>query len=138
MRNKERRLRNTKLLLEKYRLFKINKELTIKDLELYEHIVYDPDDLSLKSVMISKAKTIKMLDYLDKALEEYRLACMQKTNGEERWELLYRVYIHPTARTVKQAARSLSIPKTTAYRYIDMMVEELSSILWGMDGVELF
>ena len=60
-RERDWRLRNTKLLLKNYHILKEHCQKVSNELEAYEESVFDPEDIEIKSIMASKAKTRRMV-----------------------------------------------------------------------------
>ena len=68
---KDYRLRNTTLLVKNYRMLRVHCDTIVEDLEVYEDSVYDPQELTLNTLMKYKARTAKMLDYFDSIFRAY-------------------------------------------------------------------
>lgn len=134
--HKDRRLRNTKLLVENHRLLSKHCEGINDDLEIYETLVYDPTQLELHALMKYKAKTKRMLNYFDSQLERYKEFCNK--NGpmaERRYKILYAMYIDEHKKSADDIASFYSLDRSTVFRDVKKATEELSIFLFGLDSL---
>lgn len=140
---KDRRLRNTKLLLRNYRKFKINcqenlKELgKLKDPNSFEYL--DVDELVIESIVKNKERTAAMVQYIDQMIQVYRTLAEQSKKPEElrRFQIMYDLYIADEEKTVEELSECHNIDKRSVYRDINKACEALSSLIFGVDGIRL-
>lgn len=140
---RDRRLRNTKLLLRNYRKFKIHCAENIQELEelkdpnSFEYL--DVDDLVIEAIIKNKERTAAMVRYLDNMLEIYRILCerSQKPEDLRRFRIMYDFYIAEQEKTAEELSECHKIHKRSIYRDINKACEALSSLLFGVDGMRL-
>lgn len=142
--NRDRRLRNTKLLLRHYRSFKLHCDGDLKkeidkfsDPELLREL--DTDGFAVGSVLRSKKKTLAMMNYIDQMLEVYRLVSEASSKAEEirRYKTVYQMYISDEKLTAEEIAEGHNIDKRTVYKDIHKACETLAALMFGIDGVKL-
>ncbi|MCM3041698.1 hypothetical protein M3201_18550 [Paenibacillus motobuensis] len=140
---RDRRLRNTKLLLRNYRKFKIHcaentQELEeLRDPDSFKYL--DVDDLAIESIIKNKERTAVMLNYLDNMLEIYRILSEKSKKPEDlrRYEIMYDFYIAEDEKTADELSECHKIHKRSIYRDINKACEVLSSLIFGVDGLRL-
>lgn len=140
---KDRRLRNTKLLLRNYRAFVIHCHDVEADLEklnnaeLLEEL--DTEELALESIKRSKKRTLAMVQYVNRMLEVYRIICERSSKAEDmrRFKTLHGVYIAEPKISVEDIAKSQDLDTRTAYRDLHSACETLSGLIFGIDGVRM-
>lgn len=142
-RKKERRgwkLRNTNLLLKNYQMLKKHCEGIIPTLNQYEDSLFDPEDLSLETLMKYKARTKEMLDYFDLMFSSYSQYCHnQGPMAERRLDVVNRVYLFSSdeQRMSKSKMAALyDVDSRTIDRDIKKVSEELSVFLFGIDSLD--
>lgn len=138
---KDRRLRNTKMLLKHYRSFvihcstihlelnKLNELLQIDDLETDENAV-----LSIKR---SKERTLAIVKFTNQMLEIYKLLCERSGKPEEirRYETIHKMYISEKKQTAEEISEGHKIDTRTVYKDIDNACKTLSSLIFGVDSI---
>jgi len=137
---KDRRLRNTKLLLRNYRKFKIHCDNNIHELEelkdpdSFEYL--DVDDLTIEAIIKNKERTAAMVRYIDHMINIYRFLS-EKSKPEElrRFKIIHDLYIADDEKTVEELSECHKINKRSIYRDINKACEALSSLLFGIDGM---
>lgn len=133
---RDRRLRNTTLLLKNYQKLKRHCETIVGSLEVYEDSVYDPDELNLHSLMKYKARTAKMLDYFDVSFKVYSQYCKGKgIAAERRCSVIEKSYIQKQAMKKIDIAELYGLDERTIRRDEAKAIEELSVILFGVDSI---
>lgn len=134
--HKDWRLRNTDLLLKNYRLLSKHCQDISQDLEIYESIVFDPEQLDLHALMKYKAKTKKMLNYFDSMLRVYREYCEKNgITAQRRFKIMYAMYIDQSNKSVDDLADYWNLDRSTVFRDIRKASEELSIFLFGVDSI---
>lgn len=128
----DKRFHNTKLLMKNYTKLKSHiDDVSNKNLDCE---VQDPleEDVELKSVMRTKARTAQMLACVDIALdvleEEYLES--DKYYVFEAFELYY-----IKGYTYQQLADYYYAGKNTPARWVNEVVRKLSVLLWGIDAL---
>ena len=146
----DRRLRNTKLLLQNYRRLiehyenavydaaTLEEEYTVTEMfELMSQYVYD-NDLYVESIKKSAARTHIIMEHLLKMLELYKVYCNEAPRGDykRRWRVIVALYLAEKPSTVERVAAQEHVAERTIYRDIDAVCEELSALLFGIDGIK--
>lgn len=133
---KDWRLRNTRLLLKNYRLLEEHCRGVEIELEEYELVVFDPEDLELHTLMKYKAKTAKMLLYFDEMFKAYRNYCDRLGEAaKRRFQVIDRLYVSGNEMSTEEVADYFNINGRTVYKDVDKAIEELSVFLFGLDSI---
>lgn len=129
-------LHNTKLLLRHYNdlqehalkavgtINELNFDITIDEM--------DKDDLYILSIKKSKVKTLIMIAHVDAALASLKQK-QAKLCMPEKYEALEMFYIKGVPYADIQ--EKLRCSKNTPARWINQMLNELSILLFGIDGI---
>lgn len=139
---KDRRLRNTKLLLRNYRSFKKHCDdikLEIDEInDRIDFVTIDSDEFKLESIKRSKEKTLIMVRYTEKMMKVYKALCEQSNDKEaiRRYKTVYDLYISEDRKTVEQVAKCQSVAKRTVYRDVEKACDTLVVLMFGIDGVK--
>lgn len=144
--SKDNRLRNTKLLMENYRKFKVYCNEAIYDtaqlcqveneqiLELMG--INAGKTLQVGSIRNSVVVTKVIMEHVDTMLRCYRAKCMQskKQEVQRRWEVLSLMYLSSAEpMNAQEVADKVHVGKSTVYNDIDYACAELSSLIFGLD-----
>ena len=133
---KDWRLRNTKMLLKNYHILQKHCVEIVEDLEAFEEIIFDPEELNLKALMRYKAKTKKMLDYFDSSWGSYQnYSKLKGGSNVRRCDVLYKVYLSPIGLKKTDVAELYDIDERTIRRDEKKAIEELSIFLFGIDSL---
>ncbi len=136
---KNHRFRNTKLLLINYNSLNdhlINAKSNIcevNDIIDVEEDYYDKDKLYIESVRQSKFRTLIMLAHIDAALAQLKVNMTAK-NQCPKYEVVKMIYVNQ--RSFEDAARELNCGHMTARRWEKEAIDELSILLFGIDGMK--
>lgn len=140
----DRRLRNTKLLLRKYRSFKLHCKDIKLELEYYESrdeilAMIEDDEQIVESIKRSKRRTLAMVNFIDQMLEVYRIMCerSRKPEEERRCDIIHKMYIADEKMTAEAIAECHLIDTRTVYRDINKACETLSALMFGIDSVKM-
>lgn len=138
------KLKNTRLLLKNYRLFKRHdteldrKGKMDKDTEDVLDLLWStntPEKIKVESITQSIIYTEAIREHIDKTLNIYR--CMAETSGkteeERRYRVLMAMYIHEDHRTAEQIAITENIYPRTVYKDLNAAIETMSSLIFGID-----
>lgn len=141
---RDKRLRNTKLLLKNYKDFKAyvnrvegklvdrvhitNEEPTIKDLLVRGEDV-------VKTIKQSTQRTIMMVSYIDQSLDAFKYICEHDPfkDSLRQFEVLHLRYVE--GETIESIAETFGINERNVYKAIDVAAERLSVILFGVYGL---
>lgn len=135
---KDWRLRNTELLLKNYRMLRSHCDGATEELNQYDN-VFEPHELEIHSLMQYKAKTARMLDFVDTQLKAYRSLCQASGEASDRrFKVVDRQYIDPAhiGKSKKEIAEGLNIDQRTLYRDEKKAFEEISMYLFGFDSIQ--
>lgn len=99
-------------------------ELDSRDLDDEQRMTY------LRSVRKTKFKTMLMLDHIDKAVEE-----IEKRRQAAGRELEYRAFelYFMQGLSYEEIAEELETGKNTPRRWINSIIQDLSTLLWGIE-----
>ena len=142
---KDKRLRNTKLLLRNYRMLKTGCEEAVWNREVAKKAAEEMDILMLMKVndrvvvdaiRQSSEKTAVILAHVDRMLEVYKSFCY-KCGGREkrRYRALKIVYLNTEKLKMGEAASKLGITTQTLYADLAVAEESLASLFFGFDGL---
>lgn len=150
----DRRLRNTLLLLGKYRDFKVHIQDSIYNKnQMYENIAendnmlidilndmessdIDEDYIHIESIKKTKERTAIMLFHIENMLEHYKSICISKKNEyEKHWNIIYDLYISDENLDKSDIVDKYNIDRRTLYRHIEQAKRDLSILFFGIDGI---
>lgn len=140
---RDRRLRNTKLLLRNYRSFKlhcIDIQVELENdraMEVMDEL--EQDDFAVEAIRRSKERTLAMVRFIDQMLQVYKVICEQsdKTEDKRKYETIYHLYISNDKKTYEQIAECQEIASRTVHRDVTDAVKTLSVLVFGVDGIRL-
>lgn len=145
----DKRLRNTKLLLRNYRMFKAHCENAVYELgmddyedeniyDILDRLNNEETEFFVESIRKSVARTAIMVKHIDAMLQYYEIFCTKSNNPEEerRYQVIYTHYIDENPKTINQLADQFIITDRTIYRDIDIACERISALLFGIDGIK--
>lgn len=150
-RKHDKRLHNTKLLMVNYRALNAH----------YKHAVYDlntgkaeseefsdlirrmnagvySDELYIESIKRSSLHTKVIMAHVNNMLEIYRAACekSKKPENARHWRVLEATYILEPGKSVEEIAEAECIEKRTVYKDIDTCIKDLTTLFFGIDGLD--
>jgi len=145
----DRRLRNTKLLLRNFRMFREHAAKAVYEIEMADENAYEILDLmeqSSKSIVFvdsiktSVARTVTIVHHIEAMLEIYEIFCQKSTNPEEkrRYRVIRSLYIDDKPLTIKAIAEEEHMTERNVYRDIDIACERLASLFFGIDGINRY
>lgn len=138
---RDRRLRNTRLLLKHYRTLKdhCEGELNVKYDE--DEVIADIDDqyLAINSITRSKRRTQQMISFIDQMLEVYRIRSEQSKDPVEmrRYKTIDTLFISHDKMSVDEVAKAHNVEPRTVYRDSKDAIYQLSCLIFGIDGLRL-
>ena len=149
----DRRLHNTKLLLKNYRMFKKHctgavytdeagehdgsKEETA--FELMDMILQRDNSVTVDAIRRSCRRTKIMVRHIDTMIDLYRVHCEQNGNNASQrgYRIIRGLYLDAVPRTVEQIAEQEHISTRQVSRDRDAAIEQISMLMFGIDGLEL-
>lgn len=147
---KDRRLRNTKLLLKQYRTMRLGCMNSVYDAAqaardtedinieaLMSHL--DEEDFRVESTFRTAGRTYILVRHMDRMLGLYAYICdkAEREDYKRHYRTIMALYITGDAPvTVEAISASEHVDKRTVYKDIDAAVETLSTLLYGVDGLQ--
>lgn len=154
----DKRLYNTKLLLEHYRLFKEHAENAVFELtrldeaELTAIEIMDSmwqsagpgrREIAIESIAKSALRTEIVIRHIDEMLGIYEAYCYRsgKPENERRWDIINTMYIKPLqgnktkTELYEELAQKHFISDRQVKYDINMALEQITALLFGIDGV---
>ncbi|MDX8367766.1 HTH domain-containing protein [Cytobacillus sp. IB215665] len=138
---RDKRLRNTKLLLKNYRSFVLHTEEITEDINILNESILDDmievNELAVESIRRSKKRTLAMVKFMNQMLSIYKVICENSSKPEDmrRYETVYLMYISEDKMTASEIAETHNIDNRTVYKDIDSAAKEISSLIFGVDGI---
>lgn len=141
----DRRLGNTKLLLENYRMFKEHCARAVFDSsQLNENAIDILDlmwgrdgDVFVESIKKSAQRTQIILRHIDEMLDAYAGLCQLSGREEEmrRMRAVLALYIENPGKTIQEISELENVNTSTIYRDIAIATEKLTGLIFGLDGL---
>ena len=137
----DRRLRNVKLLLRNYRMFVLHVDDTKQDINSFNAALaldeLDTDEFAVQSIIRSKERTLMLIKFIDRMLSIYKLICEQSHNPEEkrRYETIHYTYMAEQKMTAAEISALQSIAERTVFYDLKKAHEELTTLIFGVDGL---
>lgn len=142
---KDRRLYNTRLLMEKYRGLvvycndaihsanQINDDDELNEIIAAMSIGKDSYTLSVDSIRERVGKTRVILDHINNMLDFYQSYCTFKNKPEimRKWIVVRSLYLDEEKKTVQELAEMLYVDERTVYRYNKAALQDISALLFG-------
>lgn len=147
----DRRLRNTKLLLRNYRIFRAHVENAVYEAEIEESPQEILEDLMLpgrdgnvfvESIKKSVARTATIVRHMELMMQLYHSFCVTTGSAEDerRWRIVDELYIRDLGgerpRSVAELAKEEGVVERTIYKDIDAACERIAAFMFGVDGVK--
>lgn len=139
---KDKRLRNTKLLLQNYRSFKKYAEKIegekveeLEEVNVMELLIVGED--LVKSIKQTTKRTLVMVRHIDQALKtlEYFYSTEKDSRTRRQYDILHARYVKGAL--IREIAEENEIDDRNVYRAIDAAVERLTVILFGVYGLKI-
>ncbi len=145
----------TKVLLKKYRDFKTMAEKTLVDAATVEEgssdealieaisslMQYGIDKRELDIVSNQKRvyRTKALMAHVDIMLEAYSIRCARALNQDEqrRYRVIHALYISDQPASAYDIAETEHIGLTTVYDTVNKAINDLSILIFGVDGIKL-
>ena len=143
----DRRLRNTKLLLRNYRLFKAHVENAVYEaacdespLEILADLMMPGRDntLFVESIKKSVARTAIIVDHMETMMRIYQAYCVTSGADDDRrrWRVVNGLYIDEHRETVAELAKAEGVVERTIYKDVDAACENIAALMFGIDGLK--
>lgn len=140
----DRRLHNTKLLLQNYRMFVIHADHAVyragdvlNELQRMMGDWVEDDSIYIESIKSSKLRTAIIVKHIQDMLSMYEIFCEMSGNGEEkrRYRILRMRYIDDPGMDVPTIAAIECLANRTVYKDLDLAIKRLSTLIFGIDGI---
>lgn len=142
--NRDRRLRNTKLLLKHYRSFKlhcVDLKLELKELEVPDDMFEElhSNEFLVESIKRSKERTLAIIGFIDQMIAVYQVLCERSGREEEirRFQTIHKMYISEEVSTADQISEGHKVNRRTVYKDIDKACQTLSALIFGVDMIKI-
>ena len=147
MRIRKNRFHNTELLLKKYLNLIEHFELaqdkaTEEDLQAYNFEESDMEDVIIYAVRRGRIRTLIMVTQVEVSLAVLRTKMIDK-GQPEKYAVIDKLYLDPVKslmpwkERVQTIAAELHCGEASVYRWKNDMIEELSVMVFGVDGLRL-
>ena len=148
----DRQLRNTKLLLQHYRSLNSHYANAVWEedddetggadsfaeiMELMSSRSYSENAI-VESIQQSSRKTRIIMKHVNTMLAEYEKQCAGSGRPDDmrRWRVIKAMYLDDSKETALEVAGKEHIDKRTVYKYVDAAVADLTTLLFGVEGIE--
>lgn len=148
---RDKRLHNTKLLLRHYRTLNQHYHNAVFDVQSAEEADEDfadimqamnstiaDEQLYVESIKQSCVRTKVIMAHVNRMLDIYKVMCRESSRPEDKrhWRILYAMYISEKGTTAGALAEKEHIDKRTVYKDIDICITDLTTLLFGIGGIE--
>lgn len=146
--NRDKRLYNTRLLMEKYRgmvkysedavydAMQVDEDYELKSLVEMMFSGNDNYSLTVHSIQERVCQVKVILSHVGKMLEFYEYKC--KSSGKQeiirKWDTIYFLYLCEEERTVADLAEEFFVDISTVYKYNRAALQDLSALIFGWIG----
>lgn len=143
----DKRLRNTRLLLENYRGFLAFSDGAIYEASQCDEDVYDilsvmsgkPSDreMYVESIKKSAGRTKLIIEHIKRAIDDYGAYCERSKKDEEmrRYRTIRRLYINNETWDAQDIATAECVDISTVYKDIKEATRRLTPRIFGIDGL---
>lgn len=139
----DRRLRDTKRLMNNYREIKIHAGDAIASLHDVENEDYEffryltEDSIEVSAIVHSKAKSAIMLAHIDAMLQAYQAICYGSNRPEDmrRYRVLEARCLIEKQLPIHEIAQRENIDIRTVYKDFDAACEKMSALLFGIQWI---
>lgn len=143
---RDKRLKNTKLLLTNYRNFKEHSTKAIYDAEHSEDVIeimdlmWDPNNRSeqlVESIKRSAVRTNIIMAHIENMLNTYCELCEKSKNpaDKRKYNVLYERYISDEKYTIDEIASHHNIDPRTVYLDIEAATNVMAVLIFGVDYI---
>lgn len=143
----DRRLRNTKLLLRNYRMFKAHAENAVYEAEeditpmqILEDLMQPGRESTIvESVKRSVARTTILVRHMDTMIQIYHGLCDMSGSEIEgrRWRVVNALYLSEEQANPQDLAKEEGVVERVIYNDVDSATEKIAALMFGVDGIKL-
>ncbi len=142
----DRRLHNIKMLLQNYRMLKINSEEAVYSLEqiespydIFEDMMQGKDGtLQIDSIKKSAARTKIIVDHIEKMIDLYQVYTSREDADpieQRRFDVLNDLYLSDVKLGAKEVADKYGISRESVYSDRSIALENMAALVFGVDGL---
>lgn len=147
----DRRKNNTKLLLRNYRLLKDHIDSAVYEQDKVEFLNESAQDILefmwsssdgeavVESIKKSVHRTKTIMEHVKTMLRTYEIFCETSSREEDhrRWRVINAMYISDVQMSPDEIAEAENIDKRTVYRDVSAAVENISALIFGLNGLKI-
>jgi uncharacterized protein (DUF433 family) len=146
---RDKRLRNTRLLLRNYHMLKEHAENSVfgrtqmkeSALDILESMmsIYN-DEVIIQSIKNSATRTAIIVSHIETMFGLYYSYCDKSTNRElnlRRYNVIWNMYMAENTLSVKEIADTYNISKDSVYSDVRVGIERLTALIFGVDGLNV-
>ena len=142
----DRRLHNIKMLLQNYRMLKLNSDEAVYSLDqiespydIFEDMMQGKDGmLQIDSIKKSAARTKIIVEHVEKMLDLYLVYATREDADpieKRRYDVLYDLYLSDVRLNAKEIAEKNGISKESVYSDRAIALESMAALVFGVDGL---
>lgn len=143
----DKRLHNTRLLLKNYRMLKAHAMNSVFGRTQMQESAADVlesmmnlynDEIIVDSIKRSASRTAIIISHIDNMLGIYSAYCDKSKDRLERrrYNTIHEMWISADQKTVKEIAKAHHISAESVYVDINIAIERLSALIFGVDGLK--
>lgn len=137
---RDTRLRNTKLLMKKYRMLKahckVQEDRIEREKELDDNDIFTSHELTIEVLMKYKRRTEKLLRHFELGFKAYTQQCEEESK-KRRAHVANMMYIAQRKMSVSELADFWAVDERTIHRELEKAIEDMSVFLYGIDGIDV-
>lgn len=140
----DRKLYNTRLLLENYPYLRAHCEKSISSLknvkrknaaDLLDELDACNQDINIESIKKSSLRTYVIINHIDEMLDLFKIFC-EKTKNLRKYNVAVKYYFEgKTTEEIRAELEPDAPTKRTIQRDLNFAVGKLSSLIFGIDGL---
>nr|WP_092074962.1 DUF1492 domain-containing protein [Dendrosporobacter quercicolus]NSL49590.1 DUF1492 domain-containing protein [Dendrosporobacter quercicolus DSM 1736]SDN23957.1 hypothetical protein SAMN04488502_11546 [Dendrosporobacter quercicolus] len=139
----DKRLRNTKLLLDNFQALQEHCKNAIYDIKMAKENAIDildelldkEDDVYIESIKRSVTRTSIIVSHVNAMLDIYEIYCQKARKADERrgHRVLKATYFEDIS--IEEIMKKENISQKTYYRDVNRASDRLSALIFGIDGI---
>lgn len=144
----DKRLHNTRLLLENYHMLKLNMKCSVykksqvrgQAVDILDGMLdEDDDEVIIDSIKRSSERTAIIINHIDTMLALYETYCYKscKEIEKRRYEVIFNYYISDKLLAVKEISLKFHQSQQTIYNDLKVAEERLTALIFGIDSLKL-
>ncbi|WLR44408.1 hypothetical protein LC087_19060 (plasmid) [Bacillus carboniphilus] len=141
-RRRDKRIRNTRMLLRNYHQFVLHSMSVRDQLENIADPAFleeldEREEMAVDSIKRSKERTLGMVRFIDQMMTVFKLLSESSPKPEDKrkYEVIYLHYIAEEKKSVEEIADIMNMSTRQVQRDIKHGVYTLSSLIFGVDGI---